>query len=553
MRFGPQAMVVFTLFLLFGSVAAAAAPAGVSITEFFPAGGTVRVNSTLPFIISLQNNGTLAATPITVTLATAGATSHTTSVNAGALVPGQSEILFVFLANLTGFAGAYTATAQATYSFGGTQQLSNAVAATYNVSSQFSAYSLLPSPQQIASPIPYISFTEMPFLSSLQGNRTVLPAQTLAIKNELNSTENISITVPAMFSSILHFSQTQTSIAPGHVALIGVSVNIQDASVATYSIPVSINVNVHKGVVNVTGTEYFIYDVLSGTQLSVLSQASASLGNATVTLAVFNPLGADINNATLTQVIPPGVVSKTSRIIGFGGQSNVSEINGTARVSWPIQSLPSGKNIAFSYLLLNATDPGLLSQAQSILYVASKPAQNSILKITKIRIPTFYADSDHNITVDLLYTGTREQNVTLTLLPYTQINVPNAVQVVPGVMPNTQFERNFSLQVGNMTGTFLLTLDGATKGASINYSIPLVVLQSQAVANVPNNGPQQNAQQISLATIEFAVAAIVGVVLLLMFVSKLIPVISRIPSLRRPKEASVLKRLRARIGSSDRE
>jgi hypothetical protein len=553
-----RAAALLQLALMLALVAHSAGAVGtgaVSITNFSLAQSNVSANSTLSFVMRLQNSGALATSPINLTLSVAGAENSATTLYVAALVPGQSEVLFIFLRNQTGAAGAYTATARASYSFNGTRQLTNAVSASYNVSAQLSAYSLLPAPQQVVAPIPYISFTELPFFSSLQANRTVLPPQTLGIKNELSYEENISIMIPAIFSNILHFSETKTSIAPGQTALIGVSLSIPNTSAFTYSVPVSINVKSPAGV-NVTGTEYFLYNVFSATQLSVLGQAWASYGNVTGTLAVFNPTGAQINNATLAKIIPPRVVTKASQIITFGREGSVSVNNGTATISWPIQSLPPGENIAFSFFLLNATDPGLLIQSQKILTVPSQPSPGSILKITKIEIPNFYTNSMHNVTVGLLYTGAAEQNVTLTLVSHAQIKVANPMQVVDA-KPNMQFERNFSIAADNATGTFILTLNAATGGASINYTVPLVVLQAQAGTTstlaTTTAAQQQHGPGISTSSIEFAVAAIIGVILLLAVLSKLASLVSRAPSDRRQGETSDLKGLRERIRNSDKE
>jgi hypothetical protein len=102
-----------------------------------------------------------------------------------------------------------------------------------------------------------------------------------------------------------------------------------------------------------------------------------------------------------------------------------------------------------------------------------------------MRVPTFYVNITNNVTVDVLYTDSIPQPITIGLAYLPGITVYPSY-VIRNATPNQVLHQSFAITSAN-TGTYLATLHISAGGASINSTIPIVVLPASQ-APLPSPG-----------------------------------------------------------------
>ena len=101
--------------------------------------------------------------------------------------------------------------------------------------------------------------------------------------------------------------------------------------------------------------------------------------------------------------------------------------------------------------------------------------QTSSVNILYMNIPTVYTNQSAAITLSGLYTGTSQNNVTLSLVGPPEVNIPNGVQRLQ-LAPNTAFSTTFGVAGPAQSGTYLMTLYVRGQGISENYSFNMIAL-----------------------------------------------------------------------------
>ena len=337
------------------------------------------------------------------------------------------------------------------------------------------ALAVAPLPTSPINIIPQLSFTELPFYTQLVlGTGQVT---SLGLKNIVGAPETINLTVPGSFARILSLSAGSVYLPPNEsvdVHLLFRTNSTQPSG--TYIVPLTISLRIGSGL-PVNTTEYFTY-IVSGSSLnvSIYSQIYTTPGNATVSLTLVGAQNSTLTNATLITMLPGAVVSNALQIKTYGLPSSIAVVNGTPEIDWLVPFLPSGRGVSFSYTIAKPTNVNLLTTVQNLLVQPSAPAPQSILRVVNVQAPTFYTNSTNRITVGVLYTGTTYQQVAFELTTPGTATILNPVQVV-NASPNQLLTQEFGVKTGGATGTLLFNLRIAAQGASLNYSLPVVVLQ----------------------------------------------------------------------------
>jgi hypothetical protein len=177
-------------------------------------------------------------------------------------------------------------------------------------------------------------------------------------------------------------------------------------------------------------------------------------------------------------MLPSAVVTDESQIATSGLPATITFADGEPRIDWLVPYLPPKKSVTMSYTIDNPGVIGLLSSVQNLLVIASKPESSSILRVVSLQVPTFYVNSTDNVMVGVLYTGTSQQQVKFMLTSSGDVSILNAVQTV-NATPNKLLMQSFLVKTGNSTGTVIFDMRVETRNASINYTLPALVLQRQ--------------------------------------------------------------------------
>lgn len=469
----------------------------ITMTSFSVSPITVALGAPVTFYANITNNGELASNTITIKISIAGPAgqNYLLTEPVGALAPNQTAQLAFQITNVTGVFGGYTARANATYFSNNALESSNTKAASYQVPTPPSggggggggpSSGPMPTPGNVIASIPQIAFTELPFFSSMfTGTATI---SEIGIKNIMTVPETVSFQIPKFYDTILSISSNSLYLLPGQAVSVKVSFYPDNLPPGMYSVPLNITVKAPDGS-SVTKTQYLTYSIVNKTsEVSVLTQISLSLGNATVLLQLNGARNATERNASLMATLPPLIVANASQISAGMLPSSVTLVNGVPRISWLVPYLPAGKNITVSYVITNPNQVGLLTLAQDMFIMQSQPTPESLLRLINLQVPTLHTNSDGNITVDALYTDTYQRMVYFTLTSQSSLKVINPIQVVNAIS-NKLIERTFTVAAGNENGTFLLNLGISTNGASLNYSIPVLVVPGPAmpITTVPQN------------------------------------------------------------------
>ena len=432
--------------------------------------------------IKFTNIGNLVALNTSLNLRISGPVNLTLNRSEGNISPG-SEITSIQLPqSATSKPGSYNLEVNLTYTLKGKEYHSARSTLNYTVVVPPSVPSS-PAGAPISSvvspiePIPSLTFTSMPLYLTLPlgGSAT----SSIALFNTGNLAETLSIGVANQFAGMLSLSSTTVTLAPHQSLSDSMYLHVNSTLPAsTYVIPITINITSPSGLTS-TYKEFVTFEAVvpvpgepsSTTQLYLENNTHTASGIAEITAPNDTPL----INATVDTIIPIYVTSGIQNINAYGIPNKIIKTSSGYEIQWQISYLPAGESTYGYYGISSVMDPqALMATAQSISFY-SPSAQPKLLDVLSISVPTFYSNTVNNITVDVLYTGSKPQDVNLSLSgPVTQrIENPN---IVINATPNQVMSAIFHMKTGNFTGTLLLYLHISTSGASLNYSLPALVM-----------------------------------------------------------------------------
>jgi hypothetical protein len=465
-------------------------PTNIMITSFAVSANTFNVGDPLTFTANIMNDGELASGQIGMNIIVTGPQGITISEPASALSPGQSEGLTFMFSNLTAAPGTYTVGLSATFASSNMVVQSSIASVSYYVTPPpaTSHPSTPPPPSAVITIIPRLAFTQLPFYASLQlGGISVT---SLGLQNVAAVPITAILSIPSEFSGIFGLSAYNVYLVPGESLSVQLVFNANNLKLpGTYVVPVGINVSSQSGGF-LNRTQYFTY-VVSKTSYnaSVYSQVQIAQSNATVTTTLVGARNTSLTNATLVTLLPIAVVSNSSQINTYGLPATITKNNGELQINWLVPYLPPGKGITLSYTIQNPADVGLLENVQTLLIVPSAPTSSSLLKVVSMQTPTFYTNSINQISVGVLYTGTMPHGVKFMLTTPGTATVLNSVQLV-NATPKQLLQQTFDVRTNNMTGTLILELQIEAQNLSMNYTLPVLVLQKGGPASTTSTVPQ---------------------------------------------------------------
>lgn len=501
-----------------GSAPISNGPVNITVTNF-TVPSTLGLNAPAVFFVSLQNSGGFASGNMTANLNVKGpSTSFNTTYFAAPLSPFQNESLTISVVNASAFKGSYIATISASYIAKGSLQYTKSLSRSYtviNVQPQSNTNTSIPVHNSELS----VSYVPL-YTALISGTQSV---SQIGIKNLLGSPESVNISVGSNYSKLISLSTSSSYLQPNQALNIQILLKAQssNASIATYNIPITFNVNPASGSPSIL-TQYITLTISNRTALQprLLNDVIiANSTNSTGIIEVHSGSNQSINNATLVTTIPSNVTNNASSVKTYGLQANVSRVGGTYKMYWAIPYLPPAQVVYAYYKINNLADQQFPLHIQNLLLAPSILRATSILKVVNFSLPTFYTNSTNKITVSILYTGTSGQKVYFYLTAPPGINVYNATQIT-NATPNELLTKSFQIITNRNSGTIILNLYVNTQGANTTYSLPVVVLQNQSTVIPPTTTIRATGSGISINTkdvIKYAeiIVAIILIVLLI--------------------------------------
>ncbi len=436
---------------------------------------SINTNSPLIFTLGLGNEGSLAATNITLNIMASGPAIINRSYPILPLSPSQNESVTLYT-NLTHMpAGLYNLEAYTSYLSNGTM-----VHSTY-ANGGFSVIPITPhqgSNRSIMLRADGIAMSYMPLYTSLfSGGATV---SELGIKDTSDVHEIVNISVGSNYTDIAQLSTGSVYLQPNqttYVQLVLRSASSQ-ALVSTYIIPITLKISsANLSVVNLTQYISLRVSNRSDQVPRILNDVALNYTNSSMgTVEVQSGINSSISNATLAELLPESVANSASQITAYGLKSNVTNTGNWYMINWELPYLPKGQLVYAYYTITGIQNILALPRAQSMLFIPSSPKPSSVVSVVNLSLPTLYTNSTSRITVQALYTGTKPQSIYFYLTVQPGISVSNASQSATAT-PNLLMSKSFYVTTGGNTGTTILTLYINTQGANITYSLPLLVLQ----------------------------------------------------------------------------
>lgn len=253
-----------------------------------------------------------------------------------------------------------------------------------------------------------------------------------------------------------------------------------NAKSGTYYIP--INVNVSAG--NLSEKQIYFVTVNIQNRLAGKPYISSQIvltnntNIASGTIQISTPVNESVDNFTFnTTIITPQSLSiNTSQIVVYGLNNNLTIKNNSYVIMWHVDHIPADTSVYAYYTIVKPASEPLLSQINEIF---SPPVygtlQSGNLKVTSIKIPTFYANTIQRLSINVTYTGTSAQLVNFSLKTLSGGVIYNGTKSVIA-SPNQTLNESFDILVGRNIGVLVLNLSVMTKGANITYTLPNVVV-----------------------------------------------------------------------------
>ncbi|MGC8694069.1 MAG: hypothetical protein ACP5RI_00385 [Candidatus Micrarchaeia archaeon] len=454
------------------------------IIENFSTSQKLLRHSNQQFYISLKNTGGFAlSNSISIKIKVFGPSNASLSFPSNySLAPLQYLNITATMTNSTIWPGNYKAILNVTYPTNSTNGI--VLMSKYKTIN----YTVITPPSQQAPPptyvhvIPQFSLVEFPLSISLNTNQSTL--ETIGIKNNANVLETVNISVPNNYKNLVGLSATKLAILPNQTININVAFTAQkNYTPGSYIVPININTNVSNS--TSSETAYTILSIYNSSNpilpsITLVNNTKYAMG----VIKISNPSKENLTNLVLKTILPINITKNISSINLYGLPYSISKTNGTYIINWYINNLPKSTTTFAYFSISNITAQPMLSKISSLLSVQSIPVSSSILKIININIPTFYVNSSNYINVTLLYRGDQTQKISMYLSGPISATIYNSTKYIYAT-PNEAFARSFLIKPSS-SGTMMLNLNIYTENASLNYSIPVLVLPKPPTINVTN-------------------------------------------------------------------
>ena len=503
---------------------------------------SIKQFSPLPVNITIKNIGNLTAPPSNLTLSITGPNNFLFNYPIPALSPGQSVNESLSIPNITGKTGAYQASAVDTYYFNSTQRKSNIALAFFDVysppppSPSSVSSGMPPPPPSIIPPVvktfPNVFVVNFPSFISIASGHQIQDQMTFF--NPTNSPEYVNISIPANFSKVVQISSNTLYIYPSREVSSGIIFGTVPNMSGTYMVPITVNASIphDKAYSQTEYVELVVTNVTPG-QPYVGYQIDMANNGTTVNgiLSLTGAANRTLSNVTLDTMLPASIATNASDIRVYGLTYNLSLNNGEYLIRYFVDSLPPKQRVYGYYTVSYSPNPQLVQDIQNVLSIPTFVPQQDILRIISISLPTFYANSTNTVTADTLYTGTKAENVTFTLIGPPSARIGNPVRVVYAV-PNQFITESFPITTNSTTGTLLMQLYINAPNFNITESLPVLVL-AKPTTTVPIHVPHVISNNLS--AIAIAITLIVAVVVFILTVARFGKPKTNVERLRRLK------------------
>lgn len=448
-------------------------------------------NSLQTIYINFTNTGNLTALNTTLNIDVSGPIKLKLSYNESNISPGSESVSITLPQNATSTAGSYNVTAYLNYSIYGRHYTSQPSVSTYKVvfRSSSSGPSSIPIPTTPSIPtIPYINFTTAPIYLTIQQGGSITAS--IGLLNNGNLTETFNFSIPKEFANMLSISSTSITLPPHQSLNNNIYLHANSTTPSSiYVVPININITSQSGATS-TYKEFLTFDILAQTPNEPGLTGQLYMDNGTKTASgtesITAPSNSPILNATVDTIIPLYATGNISNIYAYGIPNRVVRTSSGYEIEWSINYLPAGQSIYGYYTISDLSSQRLpiTETSQSISFYSSQ-RQRTILDLLNISVPIFYTNSINNITLSLLYTGISPNIVNLSMSGPISGRIENP-RISINASPNQVINTNFYIKTGNSTGSMLLFIGISTPGSTLNYSIPVLVMQAPSIPTKPS-------------------------------------------------------------------
>ncbi len=436
----------------------------------------------------LTNNGELASSSNTILhfhINGPNGFTNNTSYTVGPIAPGSNETKTLLLSSITPYTGNYTVYENVTYytqytvgsrTYNSATLTSKTATARYNVTPQPKSSSTKPPTTPLPpTVITNVSYISTPLLVSLLTGQNLVGQ--LEVYNHNSVPVWVNFTDPVSGCTITTSSKAMY-LLPGQSQSVSMLVSAAPDSIAgTYVVPINESITaVGSAPTNFTQYVTCVVQRQNSSGPSLLNTISLQNSSKTVqgTIIMYNPTDKGIRNGTISISLPSIVASSKGDISLYGAPGNVTVRNGTYTLTWSLPPSASGQSSSVYYSVRNASDLFAIESTPVTLTVPSATQTGSV-NILYISIPTIYTNQSATITLSGLYTGTSQNNVTLSLVGPPAVNVLDGVQRMQ-LAPNTAFSTTFGVAGPAQSGTYIMTLYVRGQGISENYSFNMIAL-----------------------------------------------------------------------------
>lgn len=461
------------------------------------------LGSQLNFNVSLMNVGDLSSNSIIMNVSISGPYNSIQRYIKPKIAPNESEsITFFEPASASYKNGTYTLNISIEYNTSGYSNIKNTIknklisytilqngvqshGSTNKIVQNLSSGLIIPTPALIIPTVPL-------YISVLHGAQSI---SDISFANPLNYSEILNLSVPSNFNKIIKLSSNNLYLGNGQSVYVQMCVS-SNVSVGTYIIPFNISTHVQNGPISSRYefiTLYIYNKSINSPSISTQIQVNNNTKNFSSIIYVNAPENTTLNNITLLTKLPLSITNNLSEINAYGAPNKITESNGFYDISWNISSIQKGQNVILYYNVKNSKNQYAIQQFQNTFTQLTKSNNTNNLKIIKINIPTFYANSSSYINITSIYTGANIMNATFILSSYSNEYITNPIQSVE-LYPNKVFNNVFHIVNNNTIGTILFNLFVKNGNQESNYSIPVVsdkppakISNSSAVLVLKNN------------------------------------------------------------------
>lgn len=495
-------------------VVALIAPAAINLTGAKIGSPTVQGS---PFSLSARflNTGTLASGNFVFYARISGpSTNALISYAESALSPGQSENETVAVAGYSQYVGTYNFSAYAVY---GNNIRTDTINGTYVVIAPrlFQSGGLPPANLSVVTVavLPTLSVQYVPLYTTItSGSSAVAP---MVLQNTGTSIESVHLSLPDAYKNVTYLSTSNLTIPSGQSLSASLTfLSTQGTTPGTYVIPVGITATSDGKTTN--STQSFVFYVYNSTnQFSGIMNQISMLDNGTIAQGTIQATAYEgLKNATLETLLPQSIAQSRSDISTYGIPNKVSEENGYYVITWYVGNISATAGVLAYYEIQNP-NPALLGlPIQNMLSESSSVQASSLLKAIAFTVPELYTNSTNHLSVEVMYTGTKSQDVYFYLTGPVGIPIVNSSRVVLA-KPNELLDQQFNVLTNSSTGALVFYAYVITNGANLTYTLPVRVVPktSQLSQAEPENPEILRSEYAGLAGLLIAMAlmAFVGV------------------------------------------